>query len=96
MLAVILAKTLLAQNSITEKLDGLITAYTAVDMFNGSALVEKDGKVLLNKGYGYTNISRKIKNTVDSKYQIYSITKSELRLLTNCGQHCILCRAVLK
>lgn len=75
-LALILAKTLLAQNSITEKLDELMTAYTDVNMFNGSALVEKDGKILLNKGYGYSDSRKKIKNTTGSKYQIYSITKS--------------------
>ncbi len=75
-LAVILSKTLVAQSDVSGKLDELITAYANVNLFNGSALVEKDGKILLNKGYGYSNVSKKIKNTTDSKYQIYSITKS--------------------
>ncbi|MED1201626.1 serine hydrolase domain-containing protein [Heyndrickxia acidicola] len=43
--------------------------------FKGTALIVKDGKVLLNNGYGYANRNNKINNTVNSKYLIGSITK---------------------
>jgi CubicO group peptidase (beta-lactamase class C family) len=44
--------------------------------FTGTALIVKNGKVLLNTGYGYANRNNKINNTVNSKYLIGSITKS--------------------
>jgi CubicO group peptidase (beta-lactamase class C family) len=75
-LTIILTKALLAQNNLTKKLDELMTIYADNNLFNGSVLIEKDGKILLNKGYGYSDVSKKTMNTTDSKYQIYSITKS--------------------
>lgn len=43
--------------------------------FNGSVLVVRDGKTIIEKGYGYADYSGKIKNTPGTKFQIGSITK---------------------
>lgn len=43
--------------------------------FYGSVLVSKNGQILLNKGYGYSNLNQKIKNKAKTKFGIGSITK---------------------
>ena len=57
------------------KIDALVSAYASMQQFNGSVLVAKDGKVLINKGYGFRNAADKIPNTEQSIFQLGSITK---------------------
>lgn len=59
----------------TEKLDQLLTAYTTQYQFNGTALVSKNGVVLLHKGYGFKNVESKSPNNENTIFQIGSITK---------------------
>jgi CubicO group peptidase (beta-lactamase class C family) len=47
-----------------------------VNKFSGTVLVARDGKILLNKGYGYSNFENKVANDTGSVFQIYSITKT--------------------
>lgn len=63
-----------AQDAAT-KIDTLINAYSKLYRFNGAALVAKNGKVLLNKGYGYRNAADKILNNEETIFQLGSITK---------------------
>ena len=58
-----------------DKLDALINAYAKMYKFNGSALVAKNGVILLNKGYGYRNAADKIANTEQTVFQLGSVTK---------------------
>lgn len=58
-----------------EKLDQLINAYAKMYKFNGSALVAKNGVILLNKGYGYRNAEAKVANNEQTIFQLGSITK---------------------
>jgi CubicO group peptidase (beta-lactamase class C family) len=39
-------------------------------------LVAKEGKVILKKAYGYANLEHHIPNTVETKFRIWSLTKS--------------------
>ncbi len=57
------------------KIDELISAYSKLNKFNGSALVAKNGTILLNKGYGYRNAADKLMNNEESIFQLGSITK---------------------
>ncbi len=57
------------------KLDTLINAYAKMYKFNGSALVAKNGTILLNKGYGYRNAADKVTNNELTIFQLGSITK---------------------
>jgi CubicO group peptidase (beta-lactamase class C family) len=57
------------------KLDTLISAYAKMNRFNGSALVAKNGALLLNKGYGYQNDSDKVLNNEHTIFQLGSLTK---------------------
>ena len=58
-----------------DKLDELITAYAKLYKFNGSALVAKNGTILLKKGYGYRNAADKVANNEQTIFQLGSITK---------------------
>jgi CubicO group peptidase (beta-lactamase class C family) len=57
------------------KLDTLISTYAKMNRFNGSALVAKNGTLLLNKGYGYQNDSDKVLNSANTIFQLGSLTK---------------------
>src|SRR5215831_6926001 len=63
-----------AQGS-TQKIDELLTAYARLYKFNGSALVAQNGKILLQKGYGWKNQKDSTKNDENTLYQIGSVTK---------------------
>jgi CubicO group peptidase (beta-lactamase class C family) len=60
---------------ISAKLDSLVTAYANVGKFNGSILVAKKGSVLLNKGYGLRDATKKVPHNENSVFQIGSVTK---------------------
>ncbi|MFB3065721.1 MAG: serine hydrolase domain-containing protein, partial [Planctomycetota bacterium] len=43
--------------------------------FSGAVLVAKDGKILLQKGYGYANRAQQVANTERTLFEIASATK---------------------
>jgi CubicO group peptidase (beta-lactamase class C family) len=61
--------------SVTEKLDELVSAYAKLNKFNGSVLVAQKGKVLLEKGYGWKNKKDSLFTSAATVYQIGSVTK---------------------
>jgi CubicO group peptidase (beta-lactamase class C family) len=65
-----------AQDSTSQQLEQLVAAYAALGKFNGSVLVAREGKILLQKGYGVKNLEDKSVNDAFSIYQIASVTKS--------------------
>lgn len=58
-----------------EKIDDLINRYYEYGLFNGSALVVKNGDVIFKKGCGYANFEWKVPNAPDTKFRIGSISK---------------------
>ena len=56
-------------------IDTLLSAYSRLSQFNGSALVAKNGTILLNKGYGYRNVETGVMNDPNSIFQLGSVTK---------------------
>lgn len=52
-----------------------IDTYLKEKKFSGSALISRDGKILLSKGYGYANRNRMIPITTHTKFRIGSNTK---------------------
>ena len=58
-----------------DKLDTLLSTYAKLNKFNGSALVAKNGVILLNKGYGYRDATSKTPNDEQTIFQLGSITK---------------------
>ncbi len=61
--------------SLEDKLDEYMSANARAGKFNGSVLVAKDGKILLQKGYGWRDAAKQIKHNENSIFQIGSITK---------------------
>lgn len=63
-----------AQNDAA-RIDTLLDAYTKLSKFNGSALVAKNGTILLSKGYGYRDAEKGVLNDEHSVFQLGSVTK---------------------
>lgn len=69
-----LSKISFSQNK-AEKIDDLLKRYNEYGLFNGSALVAENGKVIFKSGYGFANMEWKVPNTPDTKFRIGSISK---------------------
>src|SRR6185369_5860660 len=41
----------------------------------GAVLVSRNGKILLSKGYGYSDIASRTRNSADTRFRAASITK---------------------
>jgi CubicO group peptidase (beta-lactamase class C family) len=65
----------------TTQIDQLVQSYNNLQEFNGSLLVAKQGKILLQKGYGFANIELGVRNDVNTKFRIASLTKQFTAML---------------
>ncbi len=57
------------------KTDSLLQVYADKEMFTGSVLISKGGKVLLSKGYGMANYSYNVPNSSTTKFKLASVSK---------------------
>ncbi len=57
------------------RVDLMLRVYTKKNMFSGSVLIAKKGKVLLSKGYGLANTTSTISNFPDTKFKLASVSK---------------------
>lgn len=62
-------------------IDSMINIYTHYYDFCGSVLIEKNGVIILSKGYGYANYGFDIRNNDLTKFQICSLGKELTQLL---------------
>lgn len=65
-----------AEALLRAKADTLLSAYFTRNQFSGTALVALHGKVILQKGYGWRNVEKRIPHDENSIYQAASITKT--------------------
>lgn len=56
-------------------LEALLASYHDAGVFNGTALVSENGKVIFTKGFGFADFEWKIPNTPDTRFRVGSITK---------------------
>lgn len=63
------------EEDIGNKIDEYLEIYTKLWAFSGSIAAIKNGNMLFKKSYGYANIEHKVKNSIETKYRIWSITK---------------------
>jgi CubicO group peptidase (beta-lactamase class C family) len=70
-----------AAQVLTPKLDSLVSAYVAINKFNGTAVIVREGKVVYEKSYGYENATAKTFNSKRSIFPIGSLTKSFTALI---------------
>lgn len=73
--AIGLAQYAFTQDSTARKLDELLQAYHKLDKFSGSVLVARQGKILLDKGYGFKSRKDSTFNDPHTVFQIASVTK---------------------
>jgi len=69
-----IGKTVLAQD-LQSTLDKIITDAHEKNMFNGVVLVAEKGEVIFTKAIGYANMEWRVPHTLDSKFQIASVSK---------------------
>jgi CubicO group peptidase (beta-lactamase class C family) len=70
----VFAQSAVSQN-ITPALDKYMQSRADLGQFSGSILVARNGKILLEKGYGYASFELGVPNTVDTRFRAASITK---------------------
>lgn len=63
------------EDETSVKIDQLLGRLVDQGAFNGSALIAKNGQVLLNKGYGLEDSDKSLPNTPHTKFRIASLTK---------------------
>lgn len=74
-LAMLLAAMPARADDDIARINGIVEASVAKHEFMGAVLVARNGKVLLNQGYGYANLEWQVKNTPEGKFRIGSMTK---------------------
>jgi len=63
------------KNEINNKMTDYMKAYTDLWAFSGSIAAVKNGEIIFEQSYGYSNVEHKVPNTPQTKYRLYSITK---------------------
>ncbi len=74
-LALLSLATIAPAQDPTPRMQQIIDSYVTGKTFMGTVLVEKDGKLLLNQGYGSAELEWNIPNTPDAKFRLGSLTK---------------------
>lgn len=64
-----------------EKIDKLMSKFYKNEQFNGVILVADDGKVIYKKAFGVADFEWNVNHTIDTKFEIASITKTFTALL---------------
>ena len=63
-------------SDLESKLDDYLKSANNAYRFNGVALVLHKDEVILNKGYGFSNMTTQTLNTPDTRFPLLSITKT--------------------
>jgi CubicO group peptidase (beta-lactamase class C family) len=78
-IALILSTVCLAQDKpqseMVARMEQIVQSYVPTKQFMGTVLVSQNGKVLLDKGYGFANLEWQVPNTPTTKFRLGSITK---------------------
>lgn len=65
----------IAQNQLISKLEKYMDAEATINDFVGTVLLTRNDSTLLKKSYGFANYEWKIKNTIDTKFSLASVSK---------------------
>ena len=57
------------------RMEQIIDSFATAKQFMGAVLVAEDGRVVLDKSYGFANVEWQVPNTAQSKFRLGSITK---------------------
>lgn len=75
-LLLVLAFSKVFAQAIPQKIDSLIAAYANLNKFNGSIVVSRGNKKIVEKSYGFRDVERNIKCNGKEIYQLASLSKS--------------------
>ena len=75
LLITILSVGTLNAQTTNSKIDSLLNDFYNKGMFNGSALVSMNGKIVYKSAFGFANFEYEIPNNTDTKFEIGSCTK---------------------
>lgn len=76
LLALLVSTSCKEQKTTTTELGNFLSQCEDLGLFNGSVLVMQRGEKIFEGSYGYKNFETREKNTNESKYRAFSITKS--------------------
>jgi CubicO group peptidase (beta-lactamase class C family) len=65
-----------ATTTVAGKLDAILRAATARREFNGSVLIARRGRILLRKGYGWSDLAVRARNRPTTGFRISSLTNT--------------------
>jgi CubicO group peptidase (beta-lactamase class C family) len=74
-LTLIMVPYLVKAQTIAQKADELLTAYSDQHKFSGNVLIAKEGKIIFQRSYGYADIKTKKLNTATTEFRAGSLTK---------------------
>src|SRR5215467_12619307 len=63
------------QSEMVARMEQIVQSYIPTKQFMGSVLVAQNGKILLDKGYGFANLEWEVPNTPTTKFRLGSVTK---------------------
>lgn len=72
---IFLPTLLFAQTKSYDKIERYMDAQNNINKFSGTVIVMKNDSVILKKAYGYADLEWNVKNTVDTKFVLASISK---------------------
>ena len=75
LLAIVLLPGFINAQTIAQKADDLLRAYTDQQKFSGNVLIAKGDTILFEKAYGYADKSRGQLNTIETEFRVGSLTK---------------------
>jgi CubicO group peptidase (beta-lactamase class C family) len=71
----LLSDCLNGQSARIVRVDSILTEMTNKDLFSGAVLIAENWRIVLSKGYGYSNREKKIPNTPDTRFDLSSGSK---------------------
>jgi CubicO group peptidase (beta-lactamase class C family) len=75
-LALCPVRSMSPQASAAQQIDAYITPFARAGHFSGVVLVAQGGKPVYEKAFGFADVERRIKNQLDTRIGIASVTKS--------------------
>ncbi len=64
------------ENALMQKLDRYLTRQTNAQEFSGVVLIAHNGEIILKKAYGFADVEKPIPNSVDTRFQLASVSKT--------------------
>lgn len=63
-------------DDLEARVDAFVAPYVAQDIFSGAVVIARDGRVLLEKGYGMASHELRIPATPDHRFRVASVSKA--------------------